>query len=131
MTGTSDDRVELQAVQDALYVVGGKWRFAIIFALCDQPRRFNELQRQVKGITSRMLSKELRELELNKLVKRTVYATSPIVTEYELTRHGMTLEPVLKALGAWGKFHREEVVRPVSSPIEPVTEEDVNLLKAY
>ena len=107
----NEDRIELQAVQDALYVVGGKWRFPIIFALCDQPLRFNEMQRTIKGITSRMLIKELRELETNDLVKRTVYDSSPVIVEYGLTEHGTTLEPVLRALGLWGKVHRDHIIR--------------------
>lgn len=107
----NEDRIELQAVQDALYVVGGKWRFPIIFALCDQPLRFNEMQRAVKGITSRMLIKELRELEVNDLVKRTVYNSSPVVVEYALTNHGTTLESVLRALGLWGKIHRDHIIQ--------------------
>ena len=105
------DRIELQAVQDGLYVIGGKWRFPIIFSLCDRPQRFNELQRDVKGITSRMLIKELRELEINGLVKRTVYDSSPVVVEYALTNHGMTLEPVMRALASWGKLHRRFVIQ--------------------
>lgn len=125
----NEDRIELQAVQDALYVVGGKWRFPIIFALCDQPLRFNELQRTVKGITSRMLIKELRELETNDLVKRTVYNTSPVVVEYGLTAHGSTLEPVLKALGLWGKIHRDHIIgQGLSAASESRKPENVSLI---
>ena len=122
---SNQDKIELQAVQDALYVVGGKWRFPIIFSLCDRAKRFNELQRDVKTITSRMLIKELRELEINGLVKRTVYDSSPVVVEYALTAHGNTLEEVLRALGLWGKLHREHVLRQEVTPDKPIRKQQL------
>src|ERR1035438_3144258 len=75
----------LAAVGDALYVIGGKWKLRIIIALQEGNKRFNELQRTVEGISARVLSNELKELEMNGFVKRKVYTTSPVVIEYELT----------------------------------------------
>jgi DNA-binding HxlR family transcriptional regulator len=78
-------RSHLQAIQDTLDIVNGKWKIAIIGALSFGNRRFMELQREVAGIGAKMLSKELQELELNELVTRTVYSTKPVTVMYELT----------------------------------------------
>lgn len=98
------------AIRDTLDLVGGKWKLPIIHALkFDSPLRFNELQRKVTGITSRMLSKELKELEINKMVKREVFDTSPITVMYELTKNGESLCPVLDAMYKWGMEHRRRI----------------------
>ncbi|MFZ6010158.1 MAG: winged helix-turn-helix transcriptional regulator [Bacteroidota bacterium] len=98
-------------VRDTLDLVGGKWKLPITHALAYGPLRFKELQREVEGITARMLSKELKELELNELVKREVYATSPVTVEYSLTEYGRTLKPVVQALYNWGIKHRERILK--------------------
>jgi DNA-binding HxlR family transcriptional regulator len=72
--------------------------------------RFKELERTIPKITPRMLSKELRDLELNKMVKRTVYDTVPASIEYELTPYGKTLDTVLMAMYHWGVEHRKKVI---------------------
>lgn len=101
----------LRGVQDALYVLGGKWKLPIIIALRDMgPSRFNDLQRLVEGITPKLLSKELKELEMNQFVTRKVYPTSPVLIEYELTDYSDTLQPVLGALREWGMQHRARVM---------------------
>ncbi|GAB4012367.1 helix-turn-helix domain-containing protein [Spirosoma migulaei] len=107
----NEDRIGLRAIPDALCVVGGKWRSPIIFALCDQPLRFNEMQRIVKDTTSRMLIKELREQEINDLVKLTVYDSSPLIVDYALTNRGTTLKPVLRSPGLWDKIHRDHIIQ--------------------
>jgi DNA-binding HxlR family transcriptional regulator len=99
----------LGAVGDALYVIGGKWKLRIIVALLDGSRRFNELQRMVEGISARVLSNELKELELNDFVKRNVYTGTPVVIEYELTPYSETLHDVLQTLSKWGAMHREKI----------------------
>ena len=98
---------QLAAVQDALYVLSGKWKLPIIIALSEGPLRFKELQRRVSGITPKILSKELKELELNEFVDRKVYATSPVSVEYNLTPYSDTLEHVIRELKAWGEQHRK------------------------
>src|SRR5450755_3580477 len=75
----------LLPVRDALEVLSGKWKIPIIVALSQGNYRFRELHRQVSGITTRMLSKELKDLELHGLVKRTVYDSLPVSFKYELT----------------------------------------------
>lgn len=100
----------LLPVRDALDVIGGKWKLPIIVALTFGPRRFNQMEREIEGITPKMLSKELKDLELNQLVSRTVYDTMPVTVEYELTAHGKSLEIVVSALYEWGRKHRKKVI---------------------
>lgn len=100
----------LQAVQDALYVLNGKWKLPIIIALNEGPRRFRELQRLVTGITAKVLSKELKELELNEFAVRRVYATTPVTVEYELTEYSHSLDSIIEALRLWGIQHRARIL---------------------
>lgn len=99
------------AVNDTLNVISGKWKMPIIGSLLFNKRRFTELQRNIPRITPRMLSKELKELELNGIVKRTVYDTLPVTVEYELTASAKSLSTVLDAIVEWGINHRNENVK--------------------
>lgn len=99
----------LESVADALYVIGGKWKLRIIIALAHENKRFNELQRAIEGISAKMLSNELKELELNGFVKRQVYATVPVTVEYELTPYSETLQSVIKSLSDWGAQHKKRI----------------------
>lgn len=99
----------LAAIGDALYAIGGKWKLRIIVALTEGHKRFNELQRVVEGISAKVLSAELKELELNGFVKRNVFTGTPVVVEYELTDYSQTLHEVLDALSQWGAMHREKI----------------------
>ncbi len=103
-------QVYLRAVHDSLDILGGKWKIAILGALKFGNRRFKDLQREVNGITAKMLSKELKELEMNQLVKRTVYDSKPVAVEYELTHYGASLDEVLDALMNWGLAHRKRIM---------------------
>ncbi|UPT68374.1 MAG: helix-turn-helix transcriptional regulator [Sphingobacteriales bacterium JAD_PAG50586_3] len=97
-------------IRDTLDILSGKWKLPIIGALfMSESRRFKELERDIPKITSRMLSKELKELEINGLVKRTVYDTIPVTVEYEITEYGRSLETVIKALADWGTTHRKRI----------------------
>jgi len=100
----------LSAIEDTLYVIGGKWKLKVIIALREQgSMRFNELQRTVVGISARVLSNELKELEMNGFIKRKVYTTTPVVIEYELTPYSDTLQHVLNAMIEWGSMHRNRI----------------------
>jgi len=99
----------LTGIGDALYVVGGKWKLRVIIALKGGNKRFNELQRTITGISARVLSHELRELEMNGFIKRNVFTQTPVIVEYELTDYSYSLEPVLSALSEWGISHREKI----------------------
>jgi DNA-binding HxlR family transcriptional regulator len=103
-------RASHRAIQDTLDVVGGKWKLILLSVLWDGKRRFRELSREV-GITPRILSKELQEMEMNGLVSRTVCDTRPVTVEYALTPYGKTLFEVLDAMERWGQRHRQKIIR--------------------
>lgn len=87
--------------------IGGKWKGVILYYLFLDTQRFGELQRLVKGITQRMLTLQLRELEDDGFVKRTIYREVPPKVEYSLTEKGRSLEPVLRAMKEWASTQRD------------------------
>ena len=93
-----------------MYVIGGKWKLKIIIALREENKRFNELQRSVTGISARVLSNELKELEMNGLVKRNVFTQTPVLVECEVTEYSNTLDDVLQSLSEWGAVHRRRIM---------------------
>ena len=105
------DKIEIQPVMDALEVIGGKWKFPILYSLCSGKKRFKDLLEDIGKITPKMLSIELKDLELNGLVTRTAIATVPVTVEYDMTKYGLTLKPVLQHIQDWGKKHRQKVMR--------------------
>jgi len=94
-----------RAMQDTLEVISGKWKLPILITLLHKPRRFKELAREI-GISPRMLSKELQDLEANRLVLRTVYETKPVTVEYSITEYGTSLRGVMEEMSKWGHTHR-------------------------
>jgi len=96
-------------ISDALYVLGGKWKLALIFSLTESPKRFGELQRVLKGIGPKMLAKDLRELELNEFIVRIVDENNPGKTVYKATAYSESLSKVLFELKDWGMQHREKI----------------------
>ena len=84
------------ALNDTVQVLNGKWKLPIIGSLFFGKKRFKELEREIPGITPRMLSKELKDLEMNGIVTRTVYDTIPVTVEYELTKSGRSFSKVLE-----------------------------------
>jgi len=102
---------EMMAVQDSMDVLSGKWKIAIISSICFyNKRRFSDVLNDVVGISNKMLSKELKELEINKLIHRTVLETQPITVQYTLTEHGKTLQTIINNLTEWGIEHRKKIV---------------------
>jgi len=99
----------LKNVLDALYVLNGKWKLALILCLVKSSKRFNEIQHEVTGISSKVLAKELKDLELNDFIKRNVYPTTPVSIIYEATEYSRTLKNVIGELSDWGGQHREKV----------------------
>jgi DNA-binding HxlR family transcriptional regulator len=105
----------LMEINDTLDILSGKWKVMIIASLAAfGKKRYMELQRLVAGIGSKMLSKELQELELNGLITRTVLDTKPVTVEYELTEYGRTLKPIIDEMGSWGREHRERVIKGIT-----------------
>ena len=107
----------LAGVADAIYVIGGKWKLRIIIALSEGSKRFNELQRRVEGISAKVLSNELKELEMNGFIKRNVYTDFPVVVEYELTPYSETLHDVMRSLSEWGAKHRARIKKGLHTPM--------------
>ncbi len=103
----------LNSIADALFVLGGKWKLRIIVALTEGNKRFNELQRTIDGISAKVLSTELKDLELNGFIKRHVFTGSPVVVEYELTDYAGTLQNVLTSLSEWGAKHKEKIKKSI------------------
>ena len=96
--------------RDALQVLEGRWKINILVEISFGPRRFKEIAHGVKGITDKVLSAELKDLEANKIISRTVKETFPPVVEYEITEHGKTLFRVIQELGMWGRTHRKVIM---------------------
>jgi len=93
-------------VEITLNLIGGKWKGLILWHLCQKTLRFSQLQRRTNGITQKMLTQQLRELEHDGLVHREVYPEVPPRVEYSLTEQGRSLEPLLQAMCQWGQGHR-------------------------
>ena len=97
-------------VKDALDILRGRWKLPIIVSLLFGAKRFGEISKEINGITDKMLSKELKDLEVNQLVKRTVFDSFPPVVEYSITPHGKSLEKVIGELRNWGVGHRKKII---------------------
>lgn len=105
----------LMAMSDALYAIGGKWKLMIIIAMGRGNKRFTEIQRQVAGISARVLSSELKELEMNGFIVKKVEIGYPVTIEYELLPYSYTLQEVVDAMTKWGMQHREKIKQEMSS----------------
>jgi len=95
------------AVEATVTLIDGKWKCVILYHLLSGTLRFNQLRKLVPCATQRVLTAQLRELEIDGLVTRTVYPEVPPKVEYQLSERGRSLEPILRALGAWGEDHME------------------------
>lgn len=95
-------------------MIGGKWKMAIIWLLGDKTCRFNELQKALPGVTQKMLTQQLRELEAHQLVDRKVYPVVPPKVEYSLTPIGRQLLPIFDQMCAWGLEYLEYISSPAA-----------------
>lgn len=103
-------------VEEALGIIVGKWKPVIIlYLLHEGTKRFSELKRSMPGITQKMLTKQLRELEEEDIILRVVYAQVPPKVEYSMTDYGRTLSPILEAMHEWGTHHvlHKQTINPV------------------
>lgn len=96
----------LLSLRDALDILGGKWKIPILLCLKSGKKRFKEIQRDLNGITAKILSKELKELEMNQIIKRTVSDNSLYGVEYSVTIYCKSLEKIIDGLKEWGEHHR-------------------------
>jgi len=106
LSNPRNQQEEIQALQDTLYVLGGKWKLPIINSICNGNRRFRDIERSIPGITTRMLSKELREMSANQLIKRTVIGETPVLVEYTSTDYCESFGDIILEMIKWGKEHR-------------------------
>jgi len=98
-------------IKDSLDILSGKWKILVIMSLVRGNKRFSQLAREIPGITDKMLSKELRDLEMNMLVKRTVSQTMPVMVEYAITDYGRSLKGLIDTLRDWGSNHRDVIMQ--------------------
>ncbi len=104
----SNISTECSSVRITLNVIGGKWKPLILWLLTGETMRFNELQKSISGITQKMLTQQLRQLEADGLIKRTVFPQVPPKVEYSITEYGNTLNPIFRSMNKWGKIHRNK-----------------------
>ncbi len=98
------------AISDTMEILSGKWKVSIIACLCFHTMRYSELLRDIKGISGKMLSRELKELEANGLIERIVLATSPVAVEYRITEYGTSLKHLTQTIAEWGFNHRQRII---------------------
>lgn len=93
-------------VKATVDVIGGKWKPLVLFYLKNGRQRFSELRRQIPGVTQKMLTQQLRELEREGIIQRHVHPQVPPRVEYSLTKYGATLKPILALMCDWGTRHK-------------------------
>lgn len=108
----------LVPVKDTLDVIGGKWKILILISLWEGNKHFREIERSIPKLSTKVLAKELKEMEENKLVTRTIVNGFPVRTEYTPTEHSKTLQKVIEELHHWGIMHRKEVLGKSYTPAD-------------
>ncbi len=107
---SEEKKIRARDVHDVMELIGGRWRGAILATLCEGPSRFSELKSELKTITPRVLIKELRYLEMNKMVQNSKSTVAENSVVYSLTEHGKSFEPVIAQIHKWAIVHRKEVL---------------------
>jgi DNA-binding HxlR family transcriptional regulator len=100
----------IKAIHDTMDVLSGKWKIKIISSLGFGKKRYSEILKEVSGISGKMLSRELKDMEMNLLLKRTVLDTQPVTVQYELTQYCDNLMPIIQSLAEWGIEHRKIII---------------------
>ena len=109
LSNPRNQRQEVQALQDTIYVIGGKWKLPIINSICNGNKRFRDIERSIPGITTRMLSRELKEMEINQIIRRTVTPSIPVSVEYTSTDYCYSFRDIILEMIKWGKQHKKRV----------------------
>lgn len=109
MTTEARFKEKIKAIQDTMFVIGGKWKIPIILSIYSGNNRFNEILSSIPKITNRVLSKELKHLEENILISRTVADDYPLRIEYTLTAYCLTINEVAWPMEKWGKNHLKKI----------------------
>ncbi|RFM29346.1 winged helix-turn-helix transcriptional regulator [Chitinophaga silvisoli] len=102
---------KIRAIQDTMFVIGGKWKIPVILSIYVGNKRFNDIAASIPNITNRVLSKELKHLEENLLITRTVVDDYPVRIEYALTDYCLTIDMIAKPMEEWGKRHKKMISR--------------------
>lgn len=100
---------KISAIQDTMFVIGGKWKMPVILSIYNGNKRFNDILSSIPKITNRVLSKELKHLEENLLINRKVIDDYPIRIEYTISDYGLGLREIAKPLEKWGRNHRKQI----------------------
>ena len=100
---------KINAIQDTMFVIGGKWKMPIILSIYQGNKRFNEILNSIPKITNRVLSKELKHLEENLLINRNLTDDYPIKVEYTITEYGLSLQEIATPLENWGRIHNRKI----------------------
>ncbi|KFF02541.1 winged helix-turn-helix transcriptional regulator [Chryseobacterium luteum] len=109
---------KILAINDTMEILNGKWKMSIIACLCYKPMRYSELLKEVKGISGKMLSRELKDLEINELIERHVLNTAPVAVEYQITHYGKSLKQLTNTIADWGFIHRQRIISGMKNTIE-------------
>ncbi|MBB6130622.1 winged helix-turn-helix transcriptional regulator [Mucilaginibacter lappiensis] len=113
-----DCEKRVRAIDDTMDILNGKWKISILSRLLYKPLRYSELLKAVSGISGKMLSRELQELEMNGLIKRTVASTKPLSVSYEVTAYGLSLKVVADSIADWGLKHRAQITKSSKFVVE-------------
>lgn len=120
---SSDCARKLQAIDDTMDLLSGKWKISILARLGYKPMRYSALLKDLNGISGKMLSRELQELEINGLITREVSATKPVAVTYANTSYGMSFGVMMDCMADWGLKHRDRITN--RGTLNPVEELDI------
>jgi len=98
-------RAKIRAIQDTMFVLGGKWKLPVILSIYSGNKRFNDIAASIPEMTNRVLSKELKHLEENRLINRTIIPDYPVRIEYTITPYCLSTQSVAEPMEKWGKNH--------------------------
>ncbi|EIT83704.1 transcriptional regulator [Fictibacillus macauensis ZFHKF-1] len=98
------------AVEATIDIIGGKWKSVILYHLMSGKKRFNELRKLIPGVTQRMLTLQLRELERDGIIHREIYKQVPPKVEYSLSDFGESIVPVIELMMKWGNEHLDDIL---------------------
>lgn len=116
---------KILAISDTMEILNGKWKMSIIACLCYQPMRYSELLKEVRGISGKMLSRELKDLEMNELIVRNVLSTAPVSVEYQITEYGKSLKQLTNTIADWGSTHRLRIISGMKRAKEELKQETI------
>jgi DNA-binding HxlR family transcriptional regulator len=105
----SECQTLLSSVRETINVINGKWKLMILISMYSGNKRFGEIEKSIPGISSKVLAKELKDLQVHKLIKRIIHDDYPVVVEYSLLPYADSLKKVIKALSDWGSNHRKKI----------------------